>query len=322
MHLIDLPKYYPESTYLKLIDKIIGNHKNYDEISMIYQIGSISTPGISDIDLIFVFKDNCDFKINIKKYILKKENYLLSHNPFGIPEKYVKDISGINMFSNFKLLYEKEYNKNLIAKDNRINDAIKIQTALEYLLKIFISLSIQNELRTFKVRSLLLEIKALKYDFEILENTSNELMKCFNNLLDLRENWFSINNCKRNFVNEILALFPLLLNYLKNILDKNIIKLPIENSFNYTKNYKLILKNDFNYKSKGIGRYLLNWGIKSKRVFNLANRFNKYLLELKWMNKFDENDIIMKKFEAEKNLISYNNKYLPFFLPLKSSLNI
>jgi hypothetical protein len=322
MHIIDLPKYYPGTAYLELIDKIISDNKHYDEILTIYQIGSISTPGISDIDLVFVFKDNCDFKTNIKINLFKNEKYLLYHNPFGIPEKYVKEISEINMFSNFRLLYKKENNENYIVKNNRINDAIKIQTALEYLLKFFISLSIQSELRVYKVRSLLLEIKALKYDFEILENTSNELIKCFNNLLDIRENWFSIKNCKRYFVNEILVLFPLLFDYLKIMLNKNIFKMQIDNEFNCLKNYKLILKNDFNYKSSGIGRYLLNWGINSNKLFNIANRFNKYILELSWINKFEENDIIMKKFDTEKKLILYNNKYLPYFLPLKSSLSI
>jgi|WetSurMetagenome_2_1015567.scaffolds.fasta_scaffold72159_3 hypothetical protein len=322
MHLIDLPKYYPETAYLKLIDKIVSSYKHYDEILMIYQIGSISTPGISDLDLVFVFKDDLEFKINIKEKLIKKENYLLYHNSFGIPDKYVNDIYVINMFSNFRLLYKKENDENHIVKNNRINEAIKIQTALEYLLKFFISLSIQNELRAYKVRSLLLEIKALRYDFEILGNTSNELMKCYNNLLDLRENWFNINKCKRYFVIEILTLFPLLFNYLKIMLNKNIFKLPIENDFNCAKNYKLILKNDFNYKSSGIGRYLLNLGFNSKKLFNLASRFNKYILELIWINQFEENDIILKKFEIEKILISYNRKYLPYFLPLKSSLNI
>ena len=67
--LIDKPKYIPLEEYNNLIEKVIVELSKEISIKSIYQIGSIKNPGISDLDLVCVFRDDKECTLNIQNLL-------------------------------------------------------------------------------------------------------------------------------------------------------------------------------------------------------------------------------------------------------------
>ena len=56
--LIDILIYVPSDNYKILIDKIVDKLSKDVNVQSIFQVGSIKNPGISDLDLFCIFKDD------------------------------------------------------------------------------------------------------------------------------------------------------------------------------------------------------------------------------------------------------------------------
>ena len=57
MHFIRKPRYFPLIAYEKALLKMTERLKQVDGLIAIYQIGGLSTPGVSDIDILVVFEE-------------------------------------------------------------------------------------------------------------------------------------------------------------------------------------------------------------------------------------------------------------------------
>lgn len=80
------PLPYTPSDYEQVKDKVVGAFKINSSLGSIYQIGTISTPGISDLDLILIF-DNDVRKVDYSSFYGQLDNrdrYILMHSPFII----------------------------------------------------------------------------------------------------------------------------------------------------------------------------------------------------------------------------------------------
>ena len=60
---------------------------------------------MSDIDLVVVFRDNTNYPFNPRKNFDIIENYLFTHNPFGISESDFKRSQDYSFSHNYKLLH-------------------------------------------------------------------------------------------------------------------------------------------------------------------------------------------------------------------------
>jgi len=79
---VDRVKYYPYENYERTVEKYLNNISS-DKIKSVFQVGSVKVPGISDIDLLLVFKNSQrDFLVNYGiNHFNQMEQYLLSHRP-------------------------------------------------------------------------------------------------------------------------------------------------------------------------------------------------------------------------------------------------
>jgi hypothetical protein len=319
MRLIDIPVFYDIDIYKKLIEDICIEYSKYEEIKSIYQIGSVKTPGISDLDFIFVFKDDVHFGKDIKNRQDIVYNYIILHNPFGISEKHWNIHNTFSLFSGYKHIY----GKNNLQKDYKSPaPRVQIQIALEYILRFFITLSMQIQLNVLKVRSLLLEVTALVKDLEILNTPLDELDVTLKQLLYLRENWFLNKDNYSKFKLNITDFYIQLKSYLPDLLTQFSFYIPVEEHINYLKNFKITRNKDFRFASNGIGRYFSFLNMGSKIFFNFANRFQSYELYMPWVSDLNHSDILYMKYVYDRDILIYNRTYLPFFLPLKSSFHI
>lgn len=79
------------SSYKEIIDNYVEKAGKFEQVSSIIQIGSFSSPGISDIDLIVIIKDSMPFpswdEISLKEISKNhKDSEVVAHDIFVIPE--------------------------------------------------------------------------------------------------------------------------------------------------------------------------------------------------------------------------------------------
>jgi hypothetical protein len=321
MKLIDIPKYLDLIEYENLTTAIINKYSGFEEITAICKIGTVSAPGISDLDFLFIFENESSFRHDILNELTGSQRYIMIHNPFGIPEKYLDTQLKKIFFGYFSLLYSKNDFQHNINTNWEIPESVRRQNALEYLVKFFITLSVQLSLNTLKVRSLLLELHALKFDFEELGNMSHELHDSFNILLELRRDWFNIHQRNEIFIKYIKTFHTLLAEYLNNILDKYLICLPFVNDFNLANNIKLINKSPLNFYVNGIGKRISFLNLNSRKIFNLAGKLTNFIFYVPWLNLEKAEPAVREKLREEMNIVIYNRNFLPGFLALRSSFN-
>lgn len=186
--LINFPIQVTLDEYYSQINKILDFLSNKPSIKSVYRIGNITDPGISDVDLIVVFKDGGSLKVDPRSILDKTGRYLFAHQLFAINESLVKEFMKFSLYSNFQYLMGDEIS--CFDDEREVNAKIKLQIALEYLIKTFVSLSIQKEARIIKVRPFLLETNSLKYDLEITGNFNTGLDDSIRRILEIRAKWF------------------------------------------------------------------------------------------------------------------------------------
>ena len=81
----NIPLEYDLKSYKESIDYLLKRYSKIKNLISIYEWGSISTPGISDIDLIFIFRNTSSKGLPLFKrsfyFLNKKIRYLVRH-PF------------------------------------------------------------------------------------------------------------------------------------------------------------------------------------------------------------------------------------------------
>ena len=200
-----------------MIDRLI----KFNGVIAVYQIGSMRTPGISDIDMVVVFKEGACCDIDPRNDCSREDLYLFSHGLFGVSEKYLNDSQKYTFFHDYKHLWGEEiFAETSLHVDDSLNAQIKTQIAIEYLLKIFISMTVERTFGIYKVRGLLLQAKALTYDLEFLNIENHSIIELIDKITGWRNDWFikkinteELNHWIDEFYKEIYSL-------LKNLFQK------------------------------------------------------------------------------------------------------
>lgn len=318
INFIDRLQKVSADSYRYLVEKIIKEGSRHNCIVSIYQIGSVSNPGISDLDLVFVFKNGISCDWNPRNNLTKEQKYVLVHNCFGAGEEYFKKAQFYSFFNNYRIIYGRD----LLERQMDLsidNNLLKRQVALEYLIKMFITLTIQMEFGTVKLRSLLLEAKAIKYDLEFLEIEKGELYNLVWQIIRWRNDWFNNTPSDKNIAEWIKVFYRELWKFLNNILENTSFYLPKNEKFALTDNIKIINDNKLQYKRTGIrlpGLFLRN-----RKLFNINNKLSHFEFYVPWKSEIDI-QLIQKRFDVLKAMQDYNKKHIPHFSPLSSSFNI
>ncbi|MFX0139667.1 MAG: hypothetical protein ACFFDN_38865 [Candidatus Hodarchaeota archaeon] len=217
------PKQYSSNDYNEVKDKIINIFKNIPSLISIYEIGSISSPGISDLDLVLVFDDNAKdvvYEIYYDK-LDDRDKYILMHSPFVITKSLFENIRYFFVPDNFKLLWGDKIHIKEIQQQHLLKQLI----AAEFVLGTTFSLIHSLKNKILKVRSFLCVLNAVKYDFQIYGLNRQNFAAgwhLLNSTTELREKWFKMNEKERiKKVTNIFKKAPgILLNMLTSINEK------------------------------------------------------------------------------------------------------
>ena len=314
---IEYPKPIPVRSYKDLKNKIIGMLTSNPDVKSIYQIGSVKSPGISDLDLVCVFKDGSTFFSDLRSALSAGEKSILTHGIFGIEAQDFLQAIKFNHLSNLTHLSGEDL---LCGTDVKaLSISVQRQIAIEYLLKIFITLDVQINLGVIKVRSFLLLAKAVEFDLELLGIGNGHLYDLVEQVIQLRSSWFDNTPDMAEFETLVLCFHKRIKELIEQELDAGGFCLPEEN-FVLPGNFFLEKSDHLSVTRKGIKlpAFLCVFG---KKFINLQYKLNRFHFTVPFEIPAPRTENA-RRFQYCKKVVEKNRKQLPGFLPLTSSLSI
>lgn len=317
MVFIDYPRYYPIFEYENTIAKMVDSLRSIDGIVAIYQLGSVGQSGISDIDLLAVIKDSVSYASDPRETLNKKEKYFISHGLYGLSEAHVPGAKKFGFFFQPKLLWGKDlFGQYVPQLEKNELDILKIQIALEFLLKMYINTVVEQTYGIIKVRALLLQAKALLMDLDLLNIEECRLREMLKKILEWRKNWFDSPPSKKmiiSWINEFQKELPF---FLGELLQKHTFYLEFNNKIRMGNNIAIENYRELSFIHKGI---TFPWlGFLGRRYFNLLHRFNHFIIKFPY-----QTNEIPKIISDSQNYFSVSKKWLAehakHFMPLSSS---
>lgn len=192
----NLPIKRSRQDYKEATDTIASKYSKINGLVSIYSWGKISNPGISDIDILLIFKNNpkpLPFSRRSFYFLNEKARYLARHPFVFISEESFKKIRYVYPDTNFQLLHGKCIKINGISGSEKYFSIISLlnDIIIRHYPRDFIKQSADNSIN---VRDTLLRLNSLKYSIGMLEFLSkqklNEWRDNLKRIEDLRTNWF------------------------------------------------------------------------------------------------------------------------------------
>jgi len=315
--LIDLPRRFNLSQYHRSIEKMVQFLKNIEGVIAVYQIGSISTPGISDIDMLVVFRDGSKYLRDVRESLLPEERYLFAHGLFGLCESHVVAARRYCFYFEFQHLWGKDPLGNRREDTFGVDqDVMKIQVALEFLAKMYIVQYIEKTFGVVKVRGLLLQAKALMKDLEYLGVHSGKLMDLLKTVAEWRATWFERESVRTEICDWIIEFRLELDRFLAEMCTIHRFFLPNEER-RIARN--IIVRHGDCLSAEHCGWILPRLGVKSKMYLQLNHRFIQFIFQFPAVST--DIPLVIRdaaSFYTEMKIIKRNQ--LPHFMTLSTNL--
>jgi hypothetical protein len=190
MLLTDYPRFVPPRDYTRAIDEMVEKLRHYPGVVSIYQIGGVGNPGISDIDLLVIFSDDARCLLNPLDGLTAPQRYLYAHNLFGATSSVFTESQRYDFFHNYKLLHGREFDIGHKKLPREQLEMVNVQSALEYLIKMYINMTIERTYGIVRTRGVLLLAKAMKYDLDALGMASGPAAEMVRQIIHWRNHWF------------------------------------------------------------------------------------------------------------------------------------
>lgn len=341
------PVKYSLKDYNNVLDNLIKKAKNSKEVLSVYTFGEIGVPGISDLDLIFVLKENSTLPSFLKSIFFGRySGYILFHPFFIITEEIMKNIRYLYPNSDFKNIYGKNIKIKKLSKQEL--KKIKTYLTLDVILRHFPVDHLHTLLsKRIHMRMILVRLNSLVHSFGIIKEISGvekKEWKFFSiNINYLRKNWFKLDPKKREVkafnllkdavyisMNIIEEYDKLLLKDKKNLmrLDKrNVLFKGIKNRISFISNWdgnKVLDEMISHYiKYKNFYSILPSSFLKQLCCYSsVKGRLSKYIkskLNIQcFQNKIDP--IMKKRINLLNDQVEYANRlkhsHFPCFFPL------
>jgi len=296
LHWSNWPRKYSQEEFEKIRNEILNEISNLTKKSSIYQQGSISKLGISDLDLFLVpsqesqkFLDNL---INYGNNLSSEKKYFLNHLPFIIPKESLSQLQELWPALNCKKVWGDEKDEIKFNKipnwENHILTTVEVIVFINFL-QDFIKPYL---LQSLDVRETLLRLKSLTYSIKILKlnNISKKTWEAFvKDITTLRSEWFNLDEKEQKekivkLNSEGLIIQLELINELKKIINNFV-------SYKFEKN----LENQI-------------FGILDSRIFFVSN----------WSPEFFFKNVDKLGKEEQNLIFTLPVEFLPIFVFYKS----
>jgi hypothetical protein len=316
----DIPRFVAPEAYQQTIDRMVERLKTFPGIISIYQVGGVSTPGISDIDLLVVFSDDIKVQKNPIENLSSNDQYLFTHNLFGASESFVKKMEQYTFFGQYRLLHGTEQDIKQLQLNPEEENIVKKQVALEYLVKAFMTSTIEHAYHTIKLRNLFLHAKALLIDLSFLGIEKGKLSETIHEIMHVRNGWFHHPLSHKNLNYLALKYHNCLVEELPLILAREKFYLPAGANLQVSRNIRIKPSEEFRASSEGIffPKTVMKVHHKLPRLLNKMNQFGFHIP----VQKDPIPSAIMKRYEFISAMVRYQKSHLRNFIPTAFGLNI
>lgn len=315
---INFPRYMPIERYDAAVEKVCDLLVQQQGLLSIYQVGSIGHPGISDIDLIAVFKDGSKCDADPLSCLPRDERRLFTHNVFGIAEGFFRELPRYSFFKDFLWRWGAAF---AFAAESH-SDALKRQVALEYLLANYMARTRDKLYGVLSVRNLLLSCSAIAYDLELLNVWAGGLYDNVRELKAMRHDWFdcsySADQIQAWFASFYSNLHGFLLDYLK----KNKLWVPEIRDYRFSRNIYMIPDQSPGYELKGIilPAFITRFHKKLRKMNELINRIDVHIPMTDCTT--GEPGILAQRDALFRRMLKRHRNDFPYFTPLANNLQV
>ncbi len=317
LRFINYPEFIPKDAYDKLACRVAEKLLRSKSVCSVYQMGSVKNPGISDLDIIAIFNDGSACDVNIQEGLSGQDSLILTHGSFGIPRSKINLSQSYNFLTNLNLLGGEDLHL-LEEPDSEMLKELKVQIALEYMLKMYITLDAQITFGIIKLRSFLLQAKAIIFDLELLGIRDGELYNIVMKVIEIRNNWFN----KAPELSELQNLVVSFQKELKTVLDEmfhdSVYSLPSE-KLKITRNMSIQMGDSFLRTHKGVVLPAF-FSFFGKKYVNVQNRINSFEYTVPYTLP-EADSLIAKRALFFNELVDINKNNYPGFIPTTTSLN-
>lgn len=313
---IDRPIPVPASLYAEAVE-FIGNHyRNPAEIRAVYRFGNISNPGISDLDILLVFKNDVRSDNNVLDQLPDKFRPLFTHGIMAMKEDHFSLNRLYTIWSDHQLIAGTELTVSHI-RNQEEEKMLKTQTALEFLAANYIDLKVQLSYGVVKLRALLQHLKGIRYDLEYLEIKSSPLLHMLDELRAWLDNWFIKTPDDGTLSRWLMKWIREYDRFTQEMLSAHNMYLPDGNMLQIAGNQFISSSGLITFNRKGI---LLpdNLSFLNRKYFKLQNKLNAFYFTFPYSENGPE--FIKERFRFLSEMKAYNREYLPSFMTMTSSI--
>lgn len=318
---LGIPKYIAPEAYEITVDKIVELLKKEDSIRTVYRLGNVNHPGISDIDLIVVFKNGTSCPLNPIEYLDDDDKYLLTHNLFGASEDQFKKVLPYSFWDNLKCIWGEsiEIDTDQVKLSVEQESLYKQQVGLEFLQKNYIELSVQKKYGVIKLRSIIQEIKGVRYDLVFLGIEGLEINKLMTDFLSRLDHWFEQSFDPIEFSQWLDQYYKALEDAIIHVNRQlKILWVPRDGDLTYGRN--ILIKKGERLHCNASGLFLPAWLLaKHKKIYNAHQRLNRFEITMKY-HSMDSEELNIKRFKAFDIHQLENKLNYPHFGPLMTTL--
>lgn len=320
MKFTDYPVEVPMASYDAVIEKVLSALRDFPGLVAVYQIGGVTEPGISDVDLFAVFEHGRKCRREARHNLDKADRYMVMHSLFGASEQYWRELRTYTFFHNYQHLWGRELPVEPVSPGEEAIDALKRQIALEYLVKMYVNTVVENRYGICRVRSLLLHVKGLLYDLEFLGVNNGPLHELVTQVIAWRQCWFSDRIHETELLGWMQAFIVELEAFLREEFLRGPLYLPFSGPHALSRNLTLVPADEMAVEYKGISLPGVFGGL-GRRYFNIQHRFNFFRFSVP-AGRLDDSPVIAARFDFLQRMRAYNDRYIPHFSPAASSLQI
>lgn len=317
MRFIDHPQPTARNLYDEAVLGIIDRNKHLPGLKSIVQFGNITTPGISDIDLLFVFREGHVCQATGLENLPENHKSLFTHGIMAISDHQYSDNEYYTLWSEHRLVWGE--NPSTVDRKRSPDDEtiLKIQTAVEFLIANFIDIKVQKEYQIVKLRALLQHMKGILYDLEYLNDSHSILHPHLIDLKEIIRTWFEAIPSEEKLTEWFFSFEKLYDQYVHQVLLKHPMYLPSRDVLPISKNMTLKNDSDVNFKRNGIllPTFLSFAG---RSYVKLQHRFNQFTVSCPLTHQAVP--IVKERFEFLVRMKEYNRQYLPNFMTITTSI--
>ncbi len=288
-------------------------------ILSIYRLGSIGNPGISDIDLVAIFKDGVKCNFDPLSCLDREERYPFMHPVFAIGEAFFKKFPDYSLFQDYSWYWGFKFEFN---PGNKNNEALKKQVALEYLLANYIARTRDKVYGVLGVRNLMLSCNANSYDLELLNVQAGDLYDNIQELKKIRFNWFANKYTEKEIGNWFESFYSSLDGFLVNYLKKNKLWVPELKNYRFSRDTYIIPHRSMEYKFTGIllPAFITGLHKKFRKLNGFVSRFGFYIPMMDCSTEMG--GILDQRNTFFRLMLKKHRVDFPYFTPLANNLQM